>query len=253
MNTNKTTRGSNQATITVMGATGRIGKRISEQLLKKGEQVRALGRSASKLSDLKNSGAETLAGEATDAVFLADAFRGADAVYTLLPYDPNESDYYAKQKKVSAAIIEAVQESGVQNVVFLSSLGADQSSDTGAILSLHDHEQLLRRVENSNVLALRPGPFFENLYGLLEVIKQEGVGGEAFAPDVLLPMMATRDIADAASEALSTRDWKGFVVRELLGERDISFTEVTRIIGERIGLPDLHYVQFPYEIGRAHV
>jgi uncharacterized protein YbjT (DUF2867 family) len=59
-------------------------------------------------------------------------------------------------------------------------------------------------------------------------------------------MIATRDIAHAAAEALRVRDWKGMVVRELLGARDITFAEVTRMIGERIGLPDLQYVQFPY-------
>jgi hypothetical protein len=36
------------------------------------------------------------------------------------------------------------------------------------------------------------------------------------------------------------------VVRELLGERDLTFAEATRIIGERLGRPDLSYVQFPY-------
>jgi hypothetical protein len=36
------------------------------------------------------------------------------------------------------------------------------------------------------------------------------------------------------------------VVRELLGARDLTFAEATRIIGAHIGKPDLRYVQFPY-------
>jgi hypothetical protein len=35
-------------------------------------------------------------------------------------------------------------------------------------------------------------------------------------------------------------------VRELLGQRDLSYTEATRILGERIGKADLQYVQLPY-------
>ena len=35
-------------------------------------------------------------------------------------------------------------------------------------------------------------------------------------------------------------------MRELRGQRDISFAEATRIIGERIGKPNLKYIQFPY-------
>src|ERR1700730_9470531 len=109
--------------ITVMAATGRIGKRITELLLTTGgEKVRALGRSESKLSELRNAGAETLAGEATDAEFLTNALRGADAVYTLLPYDPQESDYYAQQSRVGEAVLKAVCQSGVRHVVFLSSV-----------------------------------------------------------------------------------------------------------------------------------
>ena len=33
-------------------------------------------------------------------------------------------------------------------------------------------------------------------------------------------------------------------MRELLGPRDISYSEATQILGERIGKPDLQYVQF---------
>ncbi len=73
--------------ITVMGATGHTGKKITEALLNAGEKVRALGRSESKLAELKSAVAEVFEGDTKDAAFLAKAFRGADAVYTLLPTD----------------------------------------------------------------------------------------------------------------------------------------------------------------------
>jgi uncharacterized protein YbjT (DUF2867 family) len=246
VNTTKSSSEGNPALVTVMAATGRIGKRISEKLLTAGVRVRALGRSESKLSELRSAGAETFAGDAADIPFLAEAFRGADAVYTALPYDPQEFDYFAQQSRIGEGIIEAVRQTDARYVVFLSSVGADQPSGTGMIESLHHQEQRLRRLDGMNILTLRPGPFFENLYGLLEVIKYEGIGGDAFAPDLPLPMIATRDIADAAADALKARNWKGIAVRELLGQRDSSFAEVTRIIGERIGRPNLDYVQFPY-------
>src|SRR4030088_2729983 len=199
--------------ITVMGATGRIGKRIAELLLATGQTVRALGRSESKLAELRNAGAETLAGGAADAKFLTNAFRGSDAVYTLLPYDLRETDYYAQQCRVGEAVIQAVRQSGVRHVVFLSSIGADQPSDTGMIVSMHAQEERLRTLDGTNVLILRPGPFFENLYGILELIKREGISGYSFAPDLPLPMIATRDIADATAKALKA-PWNGIVVRE---------------------------------------
>src|SRR6476660_3236242 len=117
--------------ITVMAGTGRIGKRITELLLASGEGVRALGRSESKLSQLETVGAEIHAGDATDSTFLTKAFRGSDAVYTLLPYDLLEPRYYEQQSRVGEAVVKAVRESGVHYVVFLSSIGADQPSGTG--------------------------------------------------------------------------------------------------------------------------
>jgi uncharacterized protein YbjT (DUF2867 family) len=138
--------------ITIMGATGHTGKKITEALLKVGEQVRALGQSESKLAELKRAGAEVLTGDATDAAFLAEAFRGADAVYTLLPTDPSSPDYRAEQDRQGEAIVKAIRESGVRYVVALSSLGADLSEGTGVIAGLHAQEERLKRLKDTNVL-----------------------------------------------------------------------------------------------------
>jgi len=232
--------------IAVMGASGHTGKRIAEQLLKTGEKVRAIGRSADKLKALKDAGAETAIGDASDAAFLTKAFTGAEAVYTLLPPDPQASDYRAQQDRQGEAIIQAIRASGVRYVVFLSSLGGDLPSGTGPIAGLHAQEERLRQLPSTNVLILRPGYFFENFYETLDLIKNQGINGGAIAPDVPIPMIATRDIADAAAEALKSRNFKGVVVRELHGPRDLTQAEATRILGERIGKPDLKYVQFPY-------
>jgi uncharacterized protein YbjT (DUF2867 family) len=232
--------------ITVMGATGNTGKKIADILLTGGERVRGLGRTESKLAELQNAGADVMAGDTNDAAFLTNAFRDTDAVYTLLPTDPSSPDYRAAQDRQGEAIVKAVRDSGVKHVVALSSLGSDLSEGTGVIEGLHAQEERLEQLEGVNVLLLRPVSFFENFYNALGLIKQEGINGGSVVPDVLLPMIATRDIAEAAATALAKRDWKGVVVRELLGQRDLSYAEATRIIGERIGKPDLQYVQFSY-------
>jgi uncharacterized protein YbjT (DUF2867 family) len=230
-----------------MGATGHTGKKITETLLKAGEKVRALGRSENKLAEFKRAGAEVLAGDTTDAAFLTKAFCGADAVYTLLPTDPRALDYRAEQDRQGEVIVKTVRESGVRYVVALSSLGADLSEGTGVIGGLHAQEERLKRLKGVNVFLLRPVSFFENFSNSLGLIKHEGINGDSVKPDLAVPMVATRDIADVAARALKTRDWKGVVVRELLGPRDLSYSEATHILGERIGKPDLQYVQFSYE------
>jgi uncharacterized protein YbjT (DUF2867 family) len=131
--------------------------------------------------------------------------------------------------------------------VFLSSVGADLPAGTGPIAGLHAHEKRLRELRDIHALILRPGYFFENFEETLGLIKHQGINGGAIAPDVAIPMIATRDIADAAARALRERRFEGVVVQELLGPRDLSHSEATRILGARIGKPDLPYVQFPYD------
>jgi uncharacterized protein YbjT (DUF2867 family) len=66
-------------------------------------------------------------------------------------------------------------------------------------------------------------------------------------PDLKLPMIATRDIGDYAAPRLLDLDFSGKQTRELLGERDLSMTDVTAVIARGIGKPELRYEQFPYD------
>src|SRR5918997_2473783 len=106
--------------ITVMGATGNAGRKITELLLEGGEEVRALGRSPEKLAELEALGAETVAGDVRDADYLASTFAGADAVYTLTALDPTLPDYHADQDRRGEAIASAGRGRGVRHVGALS-------------------------------------------------------------------------------------------------------------------------------------
>ncbi|AGC45303.1 NAD(P)H azoreductase [Myxococcus stipitatus DSM 14675] len=233
--------------LTVMGATGNTGKKVVELLLAAGQQVRALGRSEPRLGALAAQGAEVLAGDPGDAAFLTRAFRGASAVYVMLPADRESPDYHEAQRAKGEAIIQALRESGVRHVVALSSLGADQPEGTGLLVTLHAQEERLKALENTNILLLRPASFFENFLDALPIIQHQGINADAVEPDHAIPMIASRDIAEVAARALVQRDWSGIVVRELLGQRDLSYREATRIFGARLGRPELDYVQLPPE------
>ena len=138
--------------ITVMGASGNTGRVITETLLKNGEKVRVLGRSPERLKDLENKGAHALVGDITDTAHLTAAFKGADAIYTLIPPDAGSQDFRAQQHKVSQAIIHAIQASGVQHVVFLSTIVESTSCPAAGVLA---HEARLRALTGTNVLADR--------------------------------------------------------------------------------------------------
>jgi uncharacterized protein YbjT (DUF2867 family) len=185
---------------------------------------------------------------AADAAFLTRAFRGADAVHTMLPDNPAAPDFRDEQARLGEAIVAAIRASGVRRVVAQSSLGADVATGTGFIAaSLYPQEQRLRALDGVDVLLLRPTLFFESIVAAVDVVEAIGVNVDVVEPDVPLPMIATRDIAEVAAAALRSRDWSGVQVRELLGPRDLTYTEATCILGAAIGRPDLRYVRLPDE------
>lgn len=234
-------------TIVVMGATGRTGGRIARGLLESGHAVRVLGRNTATLAPFWDLGAEVRAGDPTDESYLTRTLQGADALYALLPHDPTAAGYLVHSRQLGETLANAVRESGVRHVVFLSSLGAEHASGTGAISVLHDQEARLRDIADINVMFLRPASFFEVFDAALPMIAETGVLIDSVDPDLAVPMIATRDIAAAARRALSSRDWSGVRVQELLGPRDLTYREVARILGRSLGLPDLQYVQVAYD------
>jgi uncharacterized protein YbjT (DUF2867 family) len=231
----------------VLGASGHTGSVVAQTLLKKGEKVRAVGRSKDRLAPLASQGAEAFVADAADAQALTKAFQGARAVYALLPPNLNTDDFVGYQGRVSDAIAKAVETARVTHVLALSSIGADKESGTGPVVALHRMETQLNRIQGLSVLHLRAGYFMENTVPQANIIRNLGKVAGPIRPDLPLPMIATRDIGAFAADALSKLQFSGKQTRELHGQRDISYTEVARIIGSAIGKPDLTYVQLPPE------
>jgi uncharacterized protein YbjT (DUF2867 family) len=231
----------------VLGATGNTGSVISNSLLMKGEKVRVVGRDATRLQRFVRKGAEAFTANVSDAVALTDAFKGARAAYLMLPPSMTSEDYRADQERESDAIAKAVKDSGLRYAVHLSSYGAHVPEGTGPIAGLHSSEQKLDAISALNVLHLRAAYFMENNLAAIGMIQGMGMFGHALLPDVKLPMIATRDIGDYAARRLVDLDFSGKQTHELLGERDLSMTEVTAVIARGIGKPDLRYLQFPYD------
>ena len=231
----------------ITGATGHTGSIVAKTLLGLGQRVRAIGRSADRLESLAAEGAEPIVCDITDAATLTKAFSGAKAVYAMVPPSMTSQNYRADQDRASNAIAEAVEKARVEYVVSLSSVGADKAQGTGPVAGLHYLEQKLNRIPDLNALHLRPGYFMENTLAQVGIIQTMGITAGPVLNDLALPMIATTDIGAAAAKALLNLDFTDKQTRELLGQRDLSYDDATRIIGKAIGKPDLKYVQLPDE------
>jgi len=229
----------------ITGATGHTGATAAKSLLSRGQKVRAVGRNADRLKSLASLGAEPFVCDITDATRLTKAFEDAEGAYVLIPPNITSSDVRAYQEEVSDAVVTAVANSSLKYVVALSSIGADKSADTGPVVGLRNFEQKLNDIEGTSILHLRAGYFMENTLGQAGAIRTFGKTLGPLRPDLKLPMIATRDIGAVVAEELLTRKFKGKQTRELLGQRDLDMTEVTGILAEAVGKPDLTYAQAP--------
>ncbi len=230
---------------TIIGASGNTGSAVAEKLLAHGEKVRVVGRDAGRLQGLVKKGAEAVVANVTDRPAITEAFGGAKAVYLMIPPNPSHPNVRDEQDRVSDALATAVEKSGVERAVLLSSVGADKTDKTGPVVGLHNFENKLNGIPRLKAVYLRAGYFMENLLPQVAVIRNFGMVGGPLRGDLKLPMIATRDIGAAAADTLLKLDFKGKEPRELLGQRDLTYTEVTSAIGEAIGKPGLNYAQLP--------
>ena len=230
----------------VIGATGNTGKQVVEGLLEQGKDVRAIARKAARLAPLTDKGVKIHEGSIMDASFLTRAFDGVSAVYAMIPPDVFVPDARAGYGRFGEAITTALKAAGVKYVVSLSGQGADLPEKTGPMAGLHDQEQRLNRLAGVNVVHLRATFFMENLLQNIPAIKAQGIISTPLRSDLPLAMISARDIGNAAVQHLSTLDFEGHVVHDLLGPRDFTMNETTRVLGNAIGKPELKYVQAPY-------
>jgi uncharacterized protein YbjT (DUF2867 family) len=226
--------------IAITGPTGHVGRKVVHELLARGQRdVVLLARDPAKLSDERSRGLRVVQGDLTDPDFVTAALHGVNAVFWVIPPNPLAPDLRTYQNGVARIGATAAKIDGVQHVVLLSSLGADQTQGTGPILGLHDAEEIFR-VAVPGLTILRPALFMENFLYSVDSIRTDSSIYLPISGDAKAPMIATEDIAKLAADALLAEPPDGVKVVSLVGPRAYSFQEVASIIGKTIGRPVNH-------------
>ncbi len=225
---------------------------MAHALLAAGEEVVVVGRDAQRLQAFVDKGARAAVGNLEDADFLAQTFRGATAVYAVIPpkWDLQEP-WRTYQDRISEATATALEKANVAHAVVLSSNGAHLPSGAGPVSGLHAFEQRLQKVKNLHVMSLRAGFFMQNLYAHIGLIKAMNMFGYALHADVRMPLVHTDDIAQVAAHHLRRRQFEGFSHVFVPGPRDLTMPEIAAVLGRAIEKPDLRYVVFSPEQSRA--
>jgi uncharacterized protein YbjT (DUF2867 family) len=208
----------------VAGVTGHTGKVVAETLLAQSLPVRVIVRDGKKGEAWKAKGAEVVVADVKDVKAMTQALRGASGAYLLNPPDMSVTDLEKWGKESGAAFKAALTESGIPHVVFLSSVGAQQATGTGPVVSLHHIEKALSGLK-THVTFLRAGYFMENTLANLHPMKEQGVLPAMLGAQFKIEMVATADIGAVAAELLRAGVSAPKVV-ELSGPAARTLTEV---------------------------
>lgn len=231
----------------ITGGAGHISKPLAEQLLSAGHDVTVVGRNPENLKSLTEQGAKAAIGSVEDLAFLTGTFKGADAVYTMVPPVFQVDDWKAYIGQIGKNYAEAIATAGVKYVVNLSSMGAHMEEGAGPVSGLYKVEQHLNGLKNVNVKHIRPGYFFYNFYGNIGMIKGMNLfGGNAASPTDKMVLSHTGDIAKVIAEELLNLEFTGHSVRYIASDERTG-ADVAKTLGMAINKPELAYVEFSDE------
>jgi uncharacterized protein YbjT (DUF2867 family) len=219
----------------IAGVSGNTGSIVANALLEQGKKVRVIVRDAKKGEPWKARGAEVAVASVDDEAALTKALEGATGAYFLSPPDMGATDFIAQRRASVETLARAVEKSKVPHVVLLSSAGAQHEAGTGPIRTVHFAEQRLAKTPAKTTF-VRAAYFFENWASVLGAAAQ-GKLPTFIPPDLVVPMVATKDIGLVAAKALLEPPAGKSEIIELAGPRDYSSREIAAVLTKILGKP----------------
>ncbi|UOQ99639.1 NmrA family NAD(P)-binding protein [Hymenobacter sp. 5317J-9] len=232
--------------IVVTGSLGNISKPLATELVQQGHAVTVISSKPEKKPEIEVLGANAAIGSVDDAAFLTSTLTGADAAYLMMPPSFAEPDSRAYHQRIGQRYAEAIQQSGIQRVVQLSSWGAHRSAGTGGILGTHDVEEILAKLPGIALTHLRPTSFYYNMFSFIGMIKAQGVIGVNYDGNTRVAFVHSLDIANAAAAELTAPTALGRHVRYAASDERTA-NEVAQVLGAAIGRPGLRWVSLTNE------
>jgi len=217
-------------TILVTGATGRVGRHVVDQLVKRGAAVRVLTRDPSKTHF--PAGVDVVQGELLDIDALRAAF---DGVRTLFLLNAVTGDEFTQ----AIITLNLAREAGVERVVYLSVIHADRFVNVPHFAAKSGAEQMLEKMGFSATI-LRPAYFIDNEHTIKDVVLNHGVYPMPIGSKGLA-MIDARDIAEVAAIELIRRDQAPATLPietiNLVGPDTLTGSDVAAIWSDVLGRP----------------
>lgn len=239
--------------IVVTGSLGTIGNPLATELVAKGHTVTVVSSNPARKNAIEALGATAAVGSIEDRDFLTAAFSDHDAVFTMLPrenYTDPDLDFIRRERELVDNYARAIEKSGVGRIVHLSSVGAHLERGNGLLRAHRNAETVLNRLPSEvSITFIRPTSFYYNLFGFVDMIKQQGAIAANYGVGDFASWAAPSDIAGAIAEELLLPH-EGRTVRYVASD-ELGGDETANILGAAIGKPDLKWIIVPDEQMRA--
>lgn len=210
--------------IVVTGATGNIGRPLTQALAEAGRQVTAVSRHTAAVPN----GVRHVAADLTEPASLKPTLAGAEALFLLL-----SGDLHAAGADPADIVAQAAA-AGVRRVVLLSTLGVVTRPFGPTRIAMRALEDTLRE-SGMEWAILRPGGFASNALWWAESVRTQRVVAAPFG-DVGVPIIDPADIAAVAAACLLDDRHAGGVY-ELTGPEVITPRQQSEAIAAALGTP----------------
>jgi uncharacterized protein YbjT (DUF2867 family) len=211
-----------RTTYLVTGATGNIGSRVVERLLRRGERPRVLVRDAAKAARRYGDRVDVRVGDFDDSASLSAAVDGVDVVFLVTA----GADLAEKDKRAA----DVAKSAGVRLLVKLSTDDVAHGVGTGV---WHREGEAAIRDSGVGFVFVQPSGFMDNFLNWADAIKADGVIRCA-AGEGVIPFIHCDDIADVAIAAMTEPHYAGQSL-PVTGPEALSFAEMTAKVGAAIG------------------
>jgi uncharacterized protein YbjT (DUF2867 family) len=232
--------------IVVTTPNGRVGSRVLRHLLERGEKVRVVSHSPSKLSADVREKCDVVEGSLDDVATLKRGFDGADAVFWCIPQSSegnrwdDAQEYHHRYASAAAAAL-----TGSSARVVAVSACRHGYQDNGIVAAFSAVEDTLN-ASKVTIRHLRCAFFMENILGWLPTIATQGAIYFNAPADEPLPMVCMADVAVKASQYLTDQSWKGQGHVALHGPAHVSMSEMADILSSGLQTP-VRYIPIPDE------
>ena len=186
----------------ILGGTGHVGSAVARTLLAQGEAVTIVGHDPAKADEWRKRGADFACVDLHDPDALRAVFRNGRRAFLLNPPAAPDTDTDAEERRTIAAILAALDGSGLEKVVAESTYGAQPGERLGDLSTLYELE---RGLANQPIPATiqRAAYYYSNWDMALDSARTRGVVQSFLPEDLILPMVAPEDLGRTAARFLT--------------------------------------------------